>query len=221
MIASTDIEYRETKLVKQGKAILEKPFEEFADKIYSKFGIKPLNFYYDILEHNNQPRLQVIFELREESCKFHDKKKILFFDYDKQAIISKMFSDIFANNPKYRTENLYVIFSNFQRVAEQEANSKIPEKMIEELKIRLNNQNIWEIRKSFTSATFFFQTDEQLKDAEYSGMKVTLKDEYFKLLKLFDEFDYIDLSHFDICLDSKENFVNNYQSNWFYYYKDH
>ena len=42
---------------------------------------------------------------------------------------------------------------------------------------------------------------------------------YFKLLEPYDEFSYFKQDQFKIGLDSKENFDQNYQSNWQYYYK--
>ena len=64
-------------------------------------------------------------------------------------------------------------------------------------------------------------TDEQAKSVNKSHLKKELLDDYFILVKQYDEFNYLDKNEFDIGFDSKENFVNNYQSNWFYYHKDH
>lgn len=50
-------------------------------------------------------------------------------------------------------------------------------------------------------------------------MREKLTEEYYNLLKLYDEFDYIRKDNYSINIDSKQNFDNNYQSNWYYYYK--
>lgn len=42
---------------------------------------------------------------------------------------------------------------------------------------------------------------------------------YFAILKPHDEFDYLVQESFTVAFDSKQNFDNNYQGNWFYYYK--
>ena len=140
---------------------------------------------------------------------------------DKENRIGKIFHEIMKDNQKYRTDNLFVIGGCFEKIAIQEANSKIPKALLEELKTRLGNQNIWEISKTFGSAIFFFHTDRQVEKAKNSPLLEILKNEYFKLIKLYDEFNYLELNQFGIGIDSKENFVNNYQSNWFYYFKDH
>src|SRR5688572_25900875 len=124
MITSEDIEYIKTKLIKQGKAVLDEPFERLATEVYLRFRVRPVNFHCDILTHHNQPRLQVIFETREESKKFFDKKRLFFFSLDKERLITELFYKIFRENSNYRTDNLYVIFGTFENIAKQESNSK-------------------------------------------------------------------------------------------------
>ena len=45
--------------------------------------------------------------------------------------------------------------------------------------------------------------------------------EYFAMIKPYDEFSYLDESTELIEMDSKAHFDTVYQSNWFYYHKDH
>jgi hypothetical protein len=52
-----------------------------------------------------------------------------------------------------------------------------------------------------------------------NGMKKFLAEKYFEILKPYDEFNYFKKETFSVNLDSKENFDNNYESNWYYYYK--
>jgi hypothetical protein len=219
MTTSSDTEYRNTKLIKQGKTTLDESFTILADLIKKKFGVKPINFHYDVLTHNNTPRLQVIFERRIDAKVFHSKKKLLFFKMDKEKIIANLFHKVFGY--KYRTDNLYVIYGTFENIAKEEANLNVPEKLINDLKNKYVPQDLWEIRKTFASAIFFFLTDEEAKSVSESHLKKELRDEYFNLVKQFDEFNYLGKNEFEIGFDSKENFVNNYQSNWFYYHKDH
>lgn len=120
---------------------------------------------------------------------------------------------------KYKTKNIWVIFSSFEPIAKIEANELIPQEKINELKIKINSNELWEISRCFSSTTFFFYTDEQVRENTYNGMSQILTKEYFNLLKTYDEFDYIKREDFSVYLDSKENFDNNYKSNWYYYYK--
>ena len=42
---------------------------------------------------------------------------------------------------------------------------------------------------------------------------------YFEILRPYDEFDYLSGDDFAVNFDSKQNFDENYESNWYYYYK--
>ena len=67
--------------------------------------------------------------------------------------------------------------------------------------------------------TFFFYTDEQVKQIKSTDYAKHLAAKYFEHLKKYDQFDYFQLDTFEVKTDSKENFDNNYESSWFYYYK--
>ena len=88
-----------------------------------------------------------------------------------------------------------------------------------QLKTELNCKDLWEISRCFSGTTFFLFTDEQLKQYENSETRKVWADKYFDLLEPYNEFGYFKRDNFNIYLDSKENFDNNYESNWYYYYK--
>jgi hypothetical protein len=119
----------------------------------------------------------------------------------------------------YNTRNVLVIFDAFEPIAKEEANQRVPEEKIQELKSKLNIKDLWEISRFFSRTTFFFYTDEQVEESTRNGIKERLAEEYYKLVKYYDDFDYINKQDFSISLDSKENFDKNYDSNWFYYYR--
>jgi hypothetical protein len=219
MVSPGDKEYIETKLIKKGQLELESPFVELADRIQSVFGIRPLNIVYDILEHNKQPRLQIIFDSNKDITNFKADDG-LFPKSSRQEIVSEAFKSLVLNNPKYTADNIYVLFSSFERTAKEEANNNVSNQRLLSLKAELNNNGIWEIRKNFSTGIFFFYTNEQVQKNENNGIKEKLKAEYFKVIKECDEFNYLKEQEFSVMLDSKENFERNYQGNWFYYYKD-
>lgn len=219
MVSYTDKEYIESKAIKKGNKKLESPFSDLANWINDNFGVKPLNIVYDILEHNKQPRLQVIFERYKDNISFKAENG-LFPNPDRQLIIQNAFSDLIHNHREFTADNLYVIFSSFEPIAEEEANGKINNQKLDKLKEDLKEHQIWEIKKNFSTGIFFFFNNEQLKKNDNNETKNKFKSEYLKLIKECDEFGYINDLNFSIKLDSKENFDKNYQSNWFYYFKD-
>lgn len=82
-----------------------------------------------------------------------------------------------------------------------------------------NNKDIWTVSIGFTIPTFFMFTDEKVKEYDKPEIKNVWAEKYFDFVKPFDEFNYFKREDIQILIDSKENFDNNYESNWYYYYK--
>ena len=233
MIVSTDPDYLDTKLVKQGVKTLDPVFQELADWINQKFDTPVLNIYYHKIEvHTNTPRLNIIFEYYHDSIKYRDQ--IGNFDSGKQMMVAAKFKQIlsgntYANNNffarifnklkalKFDTEKPLVIFDEFEPVAREEINAKIPQKEIDRLKQELASKNVWEIYREFATTTYFFYTDKQIEDYKTDGTTQKMTQQYFDILKKYDEFDYIKSDTNFLAFDSKENFDKNFESNWFWY----
>jgi hypothetical protein len=229
MIFSSDPEYKETKLVKQGVKTIDLAFQDLANWINIYFKTAVLNIYYDkIKPDKNRPRLSIVFENHGEAEKFKDK--IGNYDDSKQKLISDKFKELQDNefhkqnylkkifsSKQFDTNRLYVIFTSFEPIAREEANKNIPESRIEELQAEIGMEDLWMIYRQFSITTFFFNTDNQLEKYSSDGTTDFLKLKYYDLLKQYDEFDYIKPDTYFIKYDSKENFDKNYQSSWFYY----
>lgn len=202
MITSSDEDYKDTKLIKQGKKKLETSFKEFAKWINEKFEVNVLNIYYDRIQHENRPRLNVIFEFSKDEKKFRTEPYGM-YDAEKQQILAgkfkllleskrlnkkELFLKLFNNKSvlKYDTKNIFVVFSSFELIAISEANNSIPQEKIQELKIKIGNKDLWEISRFFSSTTFFFYTDNQVKENSCNVMLEKLTEEYYKLLKVYD-----------------------------------
>lgn len=235
MITPSDDDYKDTKKIKQGKTVLSYPFNELSTWIDITYGVTTLNIFYDLIKtSNNRPRLNIIFEHKTDESKFisidcNYKKEI-------QTAIADKFRELIRTSDKHKkgifkgllgkkeesqfdTKDIWITFSSFESVARIEANERIPQQKIEELKIRINNKDVWKIVRCFSYTTFFFYSDSQVAENLHNGMKERLNKEYYELLKEYDEFNYFTEESLSISLDSKENFDKNYQSNWYYYFK--
>jgi hypothetical protein len=206
-----------------------------AEWIFQQYGSKVLNIYYDkVKARPSFPRLSIIFEFKEDRSKFCDQKgDLYFFNEDKQKAIAAKFKELlesqkgnFINkivarlkNIKYKTKDLLVTFTEYISPAKWAINSAISREEIQQLKEELNDPDIWEISRCFEYVTFFFYTDDQVAQAKSTDYIKHLAAKYFELLKNHDQFGYFQLDTFEIRVDSKENFDNNYESSWFYYYK--
>jgi len=218
MITSSDREYKSTKRIKQGKKRLHAPFDELAEWISETRSVKVLNVIYDRRNSLHAPRIQVILEHQSQAKKFHSGVN---FDRQQQDAIAKKFLAIIGRADKHQfdVDGLFVVFSAFSPIAKEEADSKISEADVKALKKRIGNPDLWDISRCLGHVTFFFVTDEQVKKYEAQGKKDEYATMYFELLKPHDEFGYLKRSQFKINFDSKQNFDENFESNWYYYYK--
>ncbi|MDM8173166.1 MAG: hypothetical protein QHC79_17715 [Pseudosphingobacterium sp.] len=236
MILPSDKDYKATKLIMQGKAVMNSDFIELADFIYQTFGVSPVNIIYDTFGKENRPRLNLCFEFARSKAIFSNQNQTLGYNAEKQKVIADKFTELVKNEQpaldkrilnffqkkrisKYKTDDVWVIYSAFEPIAKAEAGNKINSNQIAGLKTKLNNLDLWEISRVDSYVTFFLFTEQQVQQYEHSETRKIWADEYFKLLKPYDEFGYFKRDNFNIFLDSKENFDKNYQSNWYYYYK--
>lgn len=233
MISSTDPDYLDTKLVKQGAKRMDPLFQELAGWIDQQFDTTVLNIYYDKIKFDkNRPRLSVIFEYYGDSRKFLDS--LGNFDSNKQQAIAEKFNELLSVKhtsgkglvarllakltvSKFDTKRLLVIFDEFEPVARHEANFSIPKAAIERFKQEWASKHVWEIYREFETTIFFFHTDKQMEEAKADGTTQVMTQQYFDMLKKYDVFDYFNADSYSLAFDSKENFDANYESNWFYY----
>jgi len=218
LITSSDNEYKETKQIKLGNARLAAPFEELAAWISERWCVTVLNVIYDCRNDLHAPRIQVILEHDLDAQVFRDGYN---FDRKKQQEIASQFRRI-INRDLYREydgDGLLVVFSAFAPLAREEADSKISDGEIDALKRRIGNPDLWEISRFFGHVTFMFFTDAQAKEHTAKGKQAEYARMYFEILKPHDELNYLTQEGFSVTFDSKQNFDDNYQSNWFYYYK--
>ncbi len=235
MIVPWDKEYKETKLIKQGKLTMKSEFKPLAEWIDKTYGVKTINIVYYTIDNGQRPALNICLEFETEKTKFHDKTNFN-FDIRKTRAIGKQFKTTLQkqglskkkglfdfsykdNDSKYLTNDIWVIFSAFEPVAKAEANQSVPQETVQELKRLIDNKDIWDISNNSARTTFFLYTEQQVEKYNNNGVKDEWSEKYFNVLTHYDEFGYFKKGLYSIDLDSKENFDKNYQSNWFYYYR--
>lgn len=218
MITHSNREYKSTKRIKQGKKCLRGPFADLAEWIASTRNVTVLNVIYDRANSMHEPRLQVILEHPGEVRKFRSGFN---FDRRQQNAIKRKFLRLIGSDDThdFDTDGLFVVFSAFSPIAREEADSQIEESEVDALKAQIDNPDLWEISRSFSTVTFFFYTDKQKQRYEDQGKKKEYAGLYFDLLEPHDEFGYLKRSKYKVNFDSKQNFDENYDSNWYYYYK--
>ena len=165
MIMPSDKDYKETKQIMLGKKVMQPEFKPLAEWIDKTYGVKTINIFYDTIDKGNRPRLEICFEHPKEKAQFNGPNGFNFYS-GKQKAIGKKFketlkeqglipdSGLFGLFKKqatsiYKTENIWVIYGDFESIARIEANESVPEKKVKELKAELDNKDIWEISRAF------------------------------------------------------------------------
>ena len=208
MISYHDKEYKQTKLIKQGKAIMDPFFRHLARWISQTYGVNPINIVYDLVITGGvpRPRLEIIFEYLVEKDSFRNDS-LNYFNYDDEklnAIIAqfkygtsfkmlcvKSFWELFAGRIfNYKTEGLFVVISAFEPVAKAETNSAVSQSKLETLQNEISNTDVWTIIQAEQTAIIFFHTEKQLKEYSKGNLKQVISAQYLKVLKEFDEFGF-------------------------------
>ncbi len=218
MIVWTDPEYKDTKLIKSGVKVLARPFDELAAWISKTREVKVLNIIYDLVFSDDRPRLQVVLEY-EEDCQKFKRGQLGNYKESEQNDIRKKFTEIVqrSNLIEFTLEKLFVVFSAFEPIAIEEIHSSLSETTLGELRKKLKDFQLWKIRPSFGSVTFFFETESQIKSLNKKEAKQQLSKKYMKLVKPFDEFGYLNEDKLIVHIDSKEHFDTAYKGSWFNY----
>ena len=231
MLSKNDREYMQTKAIKLG---LEKP--DVPKALFDWCGsnwpeVHVLNIIYDAPEKKTETkpwfkraqkeylrseRLQVIFE-RESAF-----EKLEIPDINQQSSLAykdilAAFKLILKNYSKYETNNMFVNFSSFEKIAKEDAVSSLSKPEVSKIGTRVFGSNYWDNLILFGSVVFFLETEKQKRQAIESGLRENCADLLSKLLLTHDTFGYFKQSPLIPYIDSKENFDKNYNSSWFNY----
>jgi hypothetical protein len=220
VILPSDEDYQETKRIKRDGTPLPAPFRELAAWVASRYAVDVLNVRYEYLERDRRPRLSVIVDSSEDGLAFREGR---FGPYrrDRQREVRDQFVTMLGEqgSARYPTDGLFVIFPDFERLARIEANESVGERELEQLAVELADPELWTISRLFDGVTFFFYTDAQARSREARGAKEDFASRYARLVEPHDEFGYLRRRPVTVRFDSKQNFDENYESNWVYYYK--
>lgn len=195
-----------------------------------RFGVKPLWIATDhitIVGPNNvRRRLDLVFERTSEYTEFLTGP--FNFSSVRQTAIAGDFADSVStasqsrlfNAPsgKHVSDGLFVCFSDFEPAAREAAHTAVSMTDIDRMAAEAGfGDAYWEASRLWGPPTLFLYTDEQLKRFSSDDFRGPLDEAYFELALAHDEFNVLDRRTAFVGLDSKGNFDNNYQSNWYYY----
>lgn len=221
MITNFDPEYKDTLEVKKGERVLPAISRLLIEWINKEYEVQAINVYYDKIIPDDRPRIQIIFERSEDIVKFRENG---FGNYltEKQKAISKKYIDLVNElglKDSYPINNVFVCYSEFSIIYRSDIYTAVPKNQLNQLFEKYKNEVIWHIHIYGSGLIVFFYTNKQKESSDYDGLIENIKNEYFSVLKPFDEFDYLDKSW--VKRESKEDFDNIYESSWFWWSRDH
>lgn len=223
MYLPSDRAYKSTKKIIKGRKRLDQNLRELIEWIKEELNLNALAVFYTALGKREGPRLHVILETSREYSRVSTRSG---YDRKIQTRISAKFIEIMEKkvrrgvpqpfNDKINGKNLWIMYSHFDTVAMNEAHDNVDKKAIKRL---INKYGLWTISAFSSSVTVMYYTDQEIESNRQSGLSDKLRSEYLKLLEPHDEFGYCSKNTTLIYFDSKENFDDKYEGNWFYYYK--
>lgn len=212
MLKPSDQEYQITKKIKIGKSAIDEKFTSFSDWINAKYNVEMLNIVADRINVDTT-RLQLIFERQKDVDVFLLKNRFTQSSRKVKPIINQ-YKHLFKDEG---IDSILILFYAFEPLAREEAVTSMPLKVRNAFKEK-HKEDVWEVAVFGEHVTFFFFTNEDLKKAKQEKQTVLIKQEYYNLLKPYDQFNYFNFENFNAVFDSKENFDQHYDSNWRWYY---
>ncbi len=225
MITPSDADYKETKAILNGNITMNQPIQKLKSWIENQFNVKVIHIVEDFLD-NTRPRLNVVLEEYEHVNLFVEDRG-LNYDSQKQSLISKKFEEIKGDSTQsffkkiftQKKDKYFVCYTAFNPIAKSEIVGQIPANQLSEFKNRNTNGSVWQINDSSVGIIVFLHKNEEIEAFRKSGKIETLKKEFYEMVKPFDSHGYFNQNNISVGLDSKQNFDENYESNWYYYYK--
>jgi hypothetical protein len=236
MFFPTDKFYKETKEILKGNQRLPDIYKDLIDWIQKNLDARIINIKYDKIENSNTPRLKLVTWSQSDYIKFQRQDQFAYNEEFQQMIASEfkrlvkiydlgptrlknLFKKSKNENQGFNTDDLWICYTDFSNVAKTEAMNMIPTEQTKNFKSKYIRDYIWDIHPNIYEIIIFYYTEQQIIDHKNVNLFESIKNEYYSMIKPYDEYGFYTKDSLKIRTDSKENFDNNFESSWFYYYK--
>lgn len=79
---------------------------------------------------------------------------------------------------------------------------------------------VWDVVPNASyGAVVFYYTEKHVTDNQKNGISKLIEDDYYSMLKKYDELNVFTRDNINLKFDSKENVDKNYEGNLFYYFR--
>jgi hypothetical protein len=217
MVLLSDKLYNQTRDIKLGRIKPSPGFLMLSEWLAKQYGIKMLNAEFSRLPNLKETyRLYIILDSTEDYNKMHSGRFKMNKSY--QETIARNFARIALKTKLAEPttlKNVYVVYNDFSEEAKTDANWKADKKF----RIILKDKyvDVWDVLAMFSSTVVFFYTESQISKNKRDGNTKRIREDYFELLKKYDEMKYYTKKNIIVKFDSKENLDKNYEGSLFYY----
>lgn len=171
MIFPTDKEYKVSKSIFLGKKAINEKYKPLKDWISKEFTVDVINIVVDCCKYGKSKdnRIQIILKTKADCRKFENprQKNGVWKPFDTEAG-KKVSAEINLNHKdilKLPNENVFVVFSAFERVAIQEIHDRLPKNLFKNIKNILGS-DIWDIRHYFSCTYVMCYKNEQVSNCK-------------------------------------------------------
>jgi hypothetical protein len=207
--------YNETKNIALGRSTKSPLLIEFSDWFMQTYAVTLLNIALGKMAtlNTNKHRLDIILENPIDYRKMHvsvyEPKK------EYQTEIASEFQKLAA---KYRfakqeqLEDLFVFYIDFS----DEVKITVCQKAAKEAEhvIKEKFSAVWDVFTSFGRSFVFYYSDSDITNNESNGISKAITEEYYSIVKKYDELDYFTIDNLLPKFESKENLDKNYNGSF-------
>ena len=216
--------YDETIAIIRNEKNLADIFIELKELIYKQFKVTAINFVYERIKYNNPENrysLNILLLNKGDYQKMCDGPYGGYRKSKQKYIAEKFFELALRHNfdVKEHIADIWICYTDFYSELRAETNSIASAEAIAYIKREYPSLPIWLICPQFSCVVVFYETDKHVIENNQNGMNVKLKQDYFSILKKYDEFECCDYDSFQVFFDSKEALDRYYEGNLFYYFK--
>jgi len=191
---------------------------EFSDWLMRTYSVKMLNIEFSQLlgSKTNKYRLMLVIESQKDYQKIHalllgpaeEAKRPITDEFRRLALKYQLTAD-------EQLRDIFVTCVDFSNEAMTDANWNAANEV--KRRIKRKYPVVWDIRPMFSGSVVFYYSDFDVTINENKGISAAITNDYYSILKKYDELNYFTRENSMLKFDSKENFDKTYKGNFYYY----
>ena len=211
--------FEATKKIILGEAERHPFLIDLSDWLMSTYSIKILNAQFG----ETPDRFFIVIESTE------DYQKMLIHPFDsfrqknnpeQETVIINKIKELgrkYNYASESRLRDIFIKYNDFSLEAKADVNARA----IEEARSSITSKypTVWHVDIAFYESVVFYYSDIDIAMNMENGLSEAIEENYFLILKKYDEINFVTKHNLNLKVDSKENVDKNFQGNLFYYFR--